>query len=90
MRERFIYKKFIYINMYVRIYSSEIYNVLISHIKTKKWRATIYLMLTVIITFNLVIVFDCLTLHFDLNKLTLGVNKTKSCYIYGNNCFQQI
>lgn len=47
-----------------KIDSSEIYNVLISHIKTKKWRATIYLMLTVIITFNLVIVFDCLTLHF--------------------------
>lgn len=73
-----------------KIDSSEIYNVLISHIKTKKWRATIYLMLTVIITFNLVIVFDCLTLHFDLNKLTLGVNKTKSCYIYGNICFQQM
>lgn len=73
-----------------KIDSSEIYNVLISHIKTKKWRATIYLMLTVIITFNLVIVFDCLTLHFDLNKLTLGVNKTKYCYIYGNICFQQI
>lgn len=73
-----------------KIDSSEIYNVLISHIKTKKWRATIYLMLTVIITFNLVIVFDCLTLHFDLNKLTLGVNKTKSCYIYGNICFPQI
>lgn len=83
--------------MYVRTYvcikkidSSEIYNVLISHIKTKKWRATIYLMLTVIITFNLVIVFDCLTLHFDLNKLTLGVNKTKSCYIYGNICLESL